>query len=255
MAMHASLQPLRHAAIATAALLGLGLASPDAASALCLSGTLNTTGNTCNTFNNTGTSTATLLFSDPGINSDRYLQIGFSSASLGSTPPPVASSGFQISNIQYSLDNTTFTPFNSAGSGTVNQAISNDGTSSFTAFYTPILTLPSPLPASDTSLYIRYTLPSTITSNGKQIGVYLRTNSTGNLQASPNTKDQAGTDLLSTAAVPDNGNLLTRDHTVDLSAPPTVPGPLPLIGAAAAFGWGRRLRRRCGQGASAKLEA
>lgn len=253
MATTPSSRALRNAALACLALLGVGMLSPQRAAALCLSGSLNTTGNTCNTFNNTGTSTATLLFSDPGINSDRYLQLGFSSANLGSTPPPTQSSGFSISGIEYSLDNVNFQAF---GSGTVNQAISNNGTSSFTALYTPILTLPSALPVSGSTLYIRYSLPSTITTDGQLIGVYLRSNVNGNLNAAPNNQDPAGTNLLSTAAV-DGGNLLTRDHTVDLSAPPpvTTPGPLPLIGAAAAFGWGRRLRRRCGQGASAKLEA
>lgn len=244
---------LRSATLASLALLSIGLANPERASALCLSGSLNTTGNTCNTFNNTGSTSATLLFTDPGINSDSYLQLGFGSAGLGSTPPPTLSSGFSINAIEYSLDNITFLPF---GSGTVNQAISNNGTSSFTALYSPILTLPSALPASNSTLYIRYSLPTTISSNGQQIGVYLRSNTNGNLNAAPNNQDPAGTNLLSTAAG-DGGNLLTREHILDLSTPPPAPtpGPLPLLGAAAAFGCARRLRRRCGRGPSAKLEA
>ena len=40
------------------------------------------------------------MFTDPGINSDRYLQLGFGSAGLGSTPPPTLSSGFSISAIE-----------------------------------------------------------------------------------------------------------------------------------------------------------
>ncbi len=141
------------------------------AQAICLSGTLNTTGNTCSTFNNTGTNTATVLLTDAGLNSAQYLQIGFASQSLGSTPLPTQSSGFSITDIQYSLDNTNYTPFNAAGSGIVNQDISNNAASSFTALYTPFFQLPNPLPASNTNLYVRYTLPSTITTNGQQIDI------------------------------------------------------------------------------------
>jgi hypothetical protein len=217
------------------------------AQAICLTGTLNTSGNTCVTFNNTGTSTATLLFSDPGINSDQYLQIGFGSQGLGGTnPPPTLSSGFTVTNIEYSLDNISFTPF---GSGAASQAISNNGASSFTALYTPSFTLPNPLPSSNTTLYVRYTLPSTITTDGQEIGVYLRSNTNNASQVSPNTTDSAGTTLLSTAAG-DGGTLLTRSNTLDLSTPPPasdVPGPLPLMGGAAAFGFSRRLRRRMGR--------
>jgi hypothetical protein len=213
------------------------------AQAICLTGGLNTSGNTCVTFNNTGASTATLLFSDPGLNTDQYLQLGFGSQNLGSTPTPVLPSGFSVTNIEYSLDNATFLPF---GTGSASQAISNSAASSFTALYTPSFQLPSPLPGSDTTLYVRYTLPSTITTDGQLIGVYLRSNTNGNTNASPNNQDPAGTNLLSTAAI-DGGTLLTRDHTLDLSSPPPasdVPGPLPLMGAAAAFGVSRRLRRR-----------
>jgi hypothetical protein len=224
-------------------LIGLAgfVASP--AQAICLSGTLNTTGNTCSTFNNTGTSTATLLFADPGLNTDEFLQIGFSSQNLGTTPPPIQSSGFSVTNIQYSLDNVTFLPF---GTGSASQAISNSGVNSFQALYTPSFQLPAPLPSSGTTLYVRYTLPSTITTDGQLIGVYLRTNTNGNPNVGT-TVDSAGTTLLSTAAG-DGGTLLTRDNILDLTTPPTptsaVPGPLPLMGAAAAFGVSRRLRRR-----------
>ena len=229
--------------------LSLGLISASGfmaapAQAICLTGGLNTTGNTCTTFNNTGTSTGTLLFSDPGLNTDAFIQIGFGSASLGSTPPPTKPSGFSVTNIEYSLDNISYQPF---GTGTVNQAISNNGTSSFTALYTPILALPNPLPNTGTNLYVRYTLPSTITTDGKQIGIYLRANTNGDFQSAP-ASDAAGTSILSTAA-PNGGTLLTRDSTLDLSTPPPadVPGPLPLLGGAAAFGFSRRLRRRIGR--------
>ena len=149
-------------------LLGLGLANPQGASALCLGGTLNGDGNNCTTFNNSGSTTATLLFSDAGLNSNRYLQIGFSSQGLGNQPP--YSSGYQISTIEYSLNNNTFTPFITSGTGSVNQMISNDGTSSFTALYTPIVDLQaSPLPSSGSTLYIRYSIPTAITPNGQTI--------------------------------------------------------------------------------------
>ena len=160
------------------------------------------------------------------------------------SPPPTKPSGFSVTNIEYSLDNISYQPF---GTGTVNQAISNNGTSSFTALYTPILALPNPLPNTGTNLYVRYTLPSTITTDGKQIGIYLRANTNGDFQSAP-ASDAAGTSILSTAA-PNGGTLLTRDSTLDLSTPPPadVPGPLPLLGGAAAFGFSRRLRRRIGR--------
>lgn len=227
--------------IAGIGMIGGVVAVGSPAHALCLTGGLNTTGNNCQTFNNTGTTTATVLFTDLGLNGDQFLQIGFGSASLGSTPPPTTSSGFSVSNIEYSLDGSSFTAF---GTGAASQAISNNGSSSFTALYTPSLTLGSPITSN--LLYVRYTLPSTITTDGQLIGVYLRSNSNGNAQANPNQFDPAGTTLLSTAAG-DNGTLLTRDHTLDLTTPPitsSAPGPLPLLGGASAFAFSRRLRRR-----------
>lgn len=213
------------------------------AQAICLTGGLNTSGNTCDTFNNTGTTTATLLFTDPGLNSDQYLQIGFGSTNLGSTATnPSLPSGFSVTNIEYSIDNINFSPF---GPGSASQAISNNNGSTFTALYTPSFQLPSPLPGSGTTLYVRYTLPSTITTNGQVIGVYLRSNINGATNASP-TQDSANTNLLSSSSG-DGGGVTTRSNTLDLTTPPPasdVPGPVPLMGGAAAFGFSRRLRRR-----------
>ena len=54
---------------------------------------------------------------------------------------------------------------------------------------------------------------------------------------------------LTTPGVVGTWSLLNGEQTVDsiqaiVGAPAAVPGPLPLLGAAAAFGWSRRLRRR-----------
>ena len=55
-----------------------------------------------------------------------------------------------------------------------------------------------------------------------------------------------------------NGDGYTANDTINLivGAPPvaSVPGPLPLFGAGAAFGWSRKLRRRIGSVSSSNSE-
>ena len=61
--------------------------------------------------------------------------------------------------------------------------------------------------------------------------------------------DDSGTPFTSLVIVPDAGGSPAAFATVDdlvlgQAAPASVPGPLPLIGAATAFGFSRRLRSR-----------
>lgn len=205
------------------AALGAVLAVAQPSKAECL---YPTSVNTCPTFRpfNPLPNTATVEINDPSrLPGTRYVQIGFSR-------DPAGTPGFAIANISYSLDGTTFTPI-------ATPSITGEGPDEFEAIYSPRINLGSAL--AQPSIWFRYDLPASGPANTNQIGVFVRTNNNGAFRTAPPTTDPAGTQLLSlTATNPVNGDLYTFAHTYQ------VPGPVPLLGAAAAFSASRRLRRR-----------
>lgn len=206
------------------AALGAVLAVAQPSKADCL---YPTSDNTCPTFRPFSPlpNTATVEVNDPSrLPGTRYVQIGFSR-------DPAGTPGFAIANISYSLDNTTFIPIASP-------SITGEGPDEFEAIYSPRIDLGSQL--TQANIWFRYDLPATGPVNLDQIGVFIRTNNNGAYRTGTvGATDPAGTKLLSlTATNPVNGDLYTFNHAYQ------VPGPVPLLGAAAAFSASRRLRRR-----------
>jgi hypothetical protein len=120
-----------------------------------------------------------------------------------------------VSDVQYSDD--TLTWFN-IGASTTGASYN----------YGPIISFNFDVP-----LHIRYTLPT-----GVPNGVYIDSNFVGH-----NNGSSSGGLL---ADVSGNNYLSVSRSSLSLGAPPpeTVPGPLPILGAAAAFSQARRLRKR-----------
>ncbi len=166
--------------------------------------------NNCATYNNTGSlpTTATLNFTDSFFASNNYWQINTSTTSAAS-----------LSNWRYSRNGTTFTAF--SPSFTTAGAI-QVGTV-FTTSTTPSAPAGNPF-------FIRVDLSSTATV-GSTFFFTLYSNNDGftNLNG---RLDDSGSNGLSSSS-----------RSFARVADPAVPGPLPLLGAAAAFGYSRKIRK------------
>lgn len=160
-----------------------------------------------------------------------------------------------ITNVRWSTDDVTYTPLAFPGFATGTTESSTYSTAD-SARYSNVINLSTAIPSGG-ALYFRYTLPTSGIPDGSSIGAYVRTNDNGALDeitvanspflcgllagtATPCPivkKDPYGTTLLLTSASV-LGDTYTYNHMYH------VPGPVPLLGAAAAFSASRRLRRR-----------
>lgn len=166
--------------------------------------------NNCETYNNTGTlpTTATVNFTDSLFASNNYWQLNSNTSSVAN-----------FSNWRYSRNGTTFTAFSpsftTAGAFQVGTI--------FTTSTTPSAPAGNPF-------FIRVDLSSTATV-GSSFSFNLSSNSDGftNLNG---RLDDSGSNGLSSAS-----------RSFARVADPAVPGPLPFLGAAAAFGYSRKIRK------------
>ncbi|MEB3349388.1 MAG: hypothetical protein VKO00_05150 [Cyanobacteriota bacterium] len=163
----------------------------------------------------------------------KWAQIGFSSVNgldtdLDGTPPGLP---YTITNVSWSLDDVTYTPLAAS-------TLTGVGLDSTSARYLPFFQVSATGLLSTDTLYFKYDLPDSALPALSQIPIYIRTNNNGAQNNVP-PLDPYGTPMLSiVAASPIRGDLFTFTSTFK------VPGPLPILGAAAAFNASRRLRRR-----------
>ena len=186
------------------------------AQAACLSTTGETPipNNNCVTYDTTSSPTkATLFYNDTNLGNNFWQLTGATSTIAN------------FSNWEYGSDGTSWTSFNPSftpdtGSGNAQRS------TIFTTSTTPSAPAGNPF-------WIRVTLSNTATLSA-QYQIALRTNNDGAVD-SLGRLDDTGGNLASN---------LTRNFTRQndpASAP--VPGPLPLLGAAAAFGYSRKIRK------------
>jgi len=197
-----------HARVALAVGLlagGCAVFAPNSAQAACFS-TADAGANGCFEFSPDTTSTAVQTYSTANLSSNQYVQFGFSSNGPSAT----------LTGVEYSLNGGT--SWIAYGAGTFN--VTN--TVSYGAVINDALIQPG--------LKFRYTIPTGL-SLGNIIQSTMLTNNTGT------------PDPLASAA---GNNFAAVDRASTAAAQPATatPGPLPLLGAAAAFSASRRLRRR-----------
>ena len=217
---------------------GLVLDSPKA-KAVCLTGDLSALaeGNACLTFDpntqsNAAPDYAYVQYLDSNISSNKYFQMAFYDANVA----PLEST-FTITDIEYGYSSpantlpTTWTPFSTSS------VVACD---TCTSYFTNVLTLVSAPPSN--SFYVRYRIAADSSlKNGAKLEVNLLSNNDGNLDS--------GAELLDAAASGQSANRfvdLSRYNTV-VNSTNSAPGPLPVVGALAAFGVSRQLRRRIRQ--------
>ena len=168
--------------------------------------------NNCTTYDTTGGTTRAILeYTDVNLSQNNNWQITASTATVAN-----------FSNWEYGSNGTTWTSFNP---GFVTSGAFQAG-SIFNTGSTPSAPAGNPF-------FIRVTLSNTATLNaGYQFLV--RTNSNGLTNANGLLDDDAA----------NNFSGLTRSFTrVNDPSTAATPGPLPLMGAAAAFGYSRKIRK------------
>jgi len=222
---------------------GLVLDSPKA-KAVCLTGSLDVFAdqNGCLTFDpntqsNAPTDTpayAYLQYFDPNVSQNKFFQMAFFDANV----PPLDST-FSITDIEYGYRSpantlpTTWTPF------TISSVTASDTS---TSYFTNVVTLGSPPPTN--SIYIRYRISADSSLyNGARLEANLLSNSDGNKDSSNELLDAAATGQPANRFI----DLSRYNTVVNSSRPAPAPGPLPVVGALAAFGVSRQLRRRIRQ--------
>jgi hypothetical protein len=174
------------------------------ARALCLT---SQAGNDCVTFNPSSSSSVLQTYTSLNLPTNTDFQLGFRSSNGVS---------YAISNIRYSLDNSTFTTL-----GT--------GSSTTTATFNYGSIISGTAGSMSNPFYIAYDLPAGIPD-----GVVIDSSFLANAGGA-----QSGGVLSSTSG---NGFLtIERPSTATAIS---VPGPLPILGAAAAFSQARRLRSK-----------
>jgi hypothetical protein len=215
------------AAAAASSALTFGIAPAQAA---CVTAGPETSQN-CVTFDSAATTTTLTAFgfADAGwIDGTALTNLRFSANStvLGSTddwtftPDPIT-----ISNIEYSFDWTGdagTTSWTQTGLTSTSVTLASGGTSVNAITGTNSLGSIAKGSAFGSTFAVRFTVPTTTTSNNGQLG--LRVGNSG---------------------APAGNQTQTRLYNATSSTPATgTPGPLPLLGAGAAFGFSRRLRSR-----------
>lgn len=201
-----------------------------ASKAACLTSDLIGSATDCATFEAGSTATAKVFWASPNNttpNPNTYWQIG------GTTS---ASSPITLTNLKFS--NSQSGPFNTLLSGSL--ALGANGVMSYSAIQGPTGSATSPNPLG-TPFWVQYDIPAGLAA-GETVSVRLASNN-------DNAQNVSG-DL--TTASGNNFYTDIRINTAALAPNPSssaVPGPLPLLGAAAAFSASRRLRRRIGSAA------
>ena len=193
-----------------AATAGVFVSMP--AQAACITTSL--PGNNCVTYDTTGgTTTAILEYSDNNLTNNFW--------QINAYDPTYTN----FSNWQYSVNGGAYTSFDPGLSS------SSGGIQVGTVFNS------QPAPTNTSPFRIKVTLSNTATLNDLY-GFVLYTNGNGGVTVSPNVP--AG-------VLANNGptyNTFSRDFTrVNDPATAATPGPLPLMGAAAAFGYSRKIRK------------
>ncbi|MEB3265110.1 MAG: hypothetical protein VKN13_00670 [Cyanobacteriota bacterium] len=177
--------------------------------------------NTCETFTPFSPlpNSAEVSITGSSLTGTTRIQIGFAAVPGGT---------YQVSNIRWKVGNGAYTNM----VPTMLVSSTTDGAND--ARYTNIRNIGAAITAGQT-LYFAYDLPDAAFPNTTQLAAYVRTNNNG---ATSGT-DPFGTPLLNlSGAAPIRGTLYTFNHEF------RVPGPMPILGAAAAFSASRRLRRR-----------
>ncbi|MEB3265109.1 MAG: hypothetical protein VKN13_00665 [Cyanobacteriota bacterium] len=216
------------------ATLGSALMMSQPAKAACFASQVDS--NTCETFTPftpLPNSTKISINNPTNLAGTQWAQIGFGSINGNDTDFDGTPAGLEhvIQNVAWSLDDTTYTPLSAS-------ALTGSGLDSTSARYLPFFRVSNTGLASNATLYFSFDLPDTAYPAFSQIPIYVRTNNNGAQNTTPPT-DLFGTPLLSIQAfAPIRGDLFTFTSTFK------VPGPLPVLGAAAAFSASRRLRRR-----------
>jgi hypothetical protein len=195
------------AAVAASAFVSM----PAQAACLSTTGETPTPNNNCLTYDSTSSPTKAILYYQDVNLGNPYWQLTGATSTIGN-----------FSDWEYGSNGTSWTAFNPGftASGGVQYG------TVFTTSTTPSAPAGNPF-------YIRVTLSNTATlSAAYQIA--LRTNNNGDVDGN-NRLDDTGANLASN---------LTRSFTrnADPASAP-VPGPLPLLGAAAAFGYSRKIRK------------
>jgi hypothetical protein len=165
--------------------------------------------NNCVTYNTVGSPvTATLHYSDNNLATDTYSQITLNTVDVG-----------KFSGWSWSTNATTWTPFDPM----FTVAPNTGGNGQISAIKTGTLANP---------YYLRATLSNTAPLNTPYSFTFL-SNATGNT-------DSFGQLITGFGA----GASMSRNFTRQMDPPPpAAPGPLPLMGAAFAFGYSRKIRK------------
>jgi hypothetical protein len=192
-----------------AATAGVFVSMP--AQAACLTTNLQ---NNCVTYDTTGGTTKAILeYTDVNLSQNNFWQLTTNTAAVGN-----------FSDWEYGYNGTSWTSF---APGFVNNIGTAQAGTVWTTSTTPVAPAGSPF-------YIRVTLSNAATLDlGYQFSI--ATNSNGFANA-------AG--ILADDFAGNNPSLLSRSFTrVNDPATAATPGPLPLMGAAAAFGYSRKIRK------------
>lgn len=218
---HSFLRRLPLGGLFSAAAISAAVAiAPAPASAVCLSGDLVANGTDCQLFNPSSDSQATNRFNDPDLNATPYAQMGFrTNAALGDV---------QITGISWFDDSSAtwvnFTPTNLSPVGG-SYVYTNPFDFSPSVAGAPLLT--------------RFTIESgSSLVSGDIVQSILVASAIGSVDGNGRLNESQ--------TIGDAFLLANRNQEA-------VPGPLPLLGAGAAFSYSRRLRRRISSGAKAAV--
>jgi hypothetical protein len=192
------------AAVSASAFLG----TPTQAACLSTTGETPIPNNNCLTYDTVSSPTKAILFYQDTNLGNPFWQLTGSTATIGN-----------FSNWEYGSDGTSWAPFNPGFT-------TNGAAQAGTIFTTSTI----PAAPAGNPFFIRVTLSDTAILNATY-QIALRTNGDGAIDGLGRLDDTGG-NLASN---------LTRNFT-RLPSPP-VPGPLPLLGAAAAFGYSRKIRK------------
>lgn len=196
------------------------VAAPDAKAA-CLTGNLIGLGTDCATFEAGQTATAKVFFASPNLqnpNGNIYWQLG---GNVSSASP------ITLTNLKWS--NTQNGTYNTLLNGSL--ALGANSTSSYSLVQGPTSAGNSPVPTGS-PFWVQYDIPAGLAA-GTTVSVQLLSNSDLQLDPNGNLSNTGSNNFYSD----------TRSNTA-VTPTASVPGPLPVLGAGAAFGVSRRLRRR-----------
>jgi len=208
MAFALSFKPNMRAALVVGLLAGGGAVfAPNSAQAACVS-SADAGANACFTFTPTTSSFAVQTYATANLSTNQYAQFGFISSGPSVT----------LTGVEYSFDSGS--TWNTYGTG----SFAVTSTATYGSVIKDVLIQPG--------LKFRYTIPTGLSVNDS-IQSTLLTNNDGNVGT--------GTTLISSL---NNFAQVDRISTAVAQAPDSAPGPLPVLGAAAAFSASRRLRRR-----------